>query len=528
MTSRCSECGAITIIKAEGLDVYITAPLATLARHSKLMNTNEPPDSPEQAYIRNIVSKTGPHLACLDEEISRLKGQLQQLEQERATLFDYDRQNTAILSPLRRIPPEVLREIFSWTLSSNLDEVINVKASPWVLTHINRRWRAVAISSASLWSLIYIDYSKECVYPLAMIEVQVQRARMLKIHFYGDQKEESSYQIEMFNFLSQHSGRWEDLSLGLTNDLVPHLTALRGRLSTLRRLWVQWDGSQSQIGVDSIKCFQTAYSLLDVGAFSEYRFVPTLLPLHNHITRYDFDAPWNKHAELLKSLPNLVEARIRVSFDDDPWPDPGETITLLCLWRLYVPQAQVLNYLTAPALREIVLYTSKENSLHVRHIEPFLIRSSCRLQRFCFKNLPDAHSMVEVLQKCSTLTEIALIIGGEDIDLEVANTVLAHLTVSPLPGSAVVLPQLSKLCFLWNRSAQINFPLYIRMLKSRWNTVDRALNVAEIITYSSLKLDPTTLGALDALKKDGLDLLVLSGSTALAMEKSWLYESQWN
>ncbi|KAJ7498086.1 hypothetical protein B0H11DRAFT_1998626 [Mycena galericulata] len=523
MTSRCSECGAITILK-EGLDVDITAPLATLARHPKLMNTNESPDSREQAYIRDIVSKTGPHLACLDEEISRLKGQLQQLEQERAALFDYHRQNTAILSPLRRIPPEVLREIFSWTLSPNLDEVTNVEAGPWVLTHINRRWRAIAISTSSLWSQIYIDYSKKCVYPPAMIRVQVQRAGMLKIHFYGDQEEESRYQIEMFNLLSQHSGRWEDLCLSLTTDLVPHLNALRGRLSTLRRLWVQWDGPQSQMGVDSIKCFQTAYSLLEVGALSEYRFVPTFLPLHNHITRYDFDAPWNKHAEILKFLPNLVEARICVDFHNGSWPDPGETIALLRLWRLYVSEAQVLNYLTAPVLREIALYTKQDNNPHIRHIEPFLIRSSCRLQRFCFESLPDAHSMEEVLQKCSSLTEIALVIYDDDTELEVANTFLTHLTISPLPGTAVTLPQLSKFSLKW--AAGINFPLYIRMLESRWNMEDRALNAAELITDSSLKLDPATLGALDALKKDGLDLLVLS-DTARDMEKSWMYETQW-
>ncbi|KAJ6580700.1 hypothetical protein B0H19DRAFT_483800, partial [Mycena capillaripes] len=60
------------------------------------------------------------------------------------------------------MPPEVLGEIFSWTLPS-VDECLEreqfpMTDSPWLLTHIDRCWRAVAVSTPSLWSLVALSY----------------------------------------------------------------------------------------------------------------------------------------------------------------------------------------------------------------------------------------------------------------------------------------------------------------------------------------------------------------------------------
>jgi hypothetical protein len=58
-------------------------------------------------------------LASLDDKIANLREKLAWLEEERTSLFSYWGQNNAILSRLRRMPPELPREIFSWTLPSN-------------------------------------------------------------------------------------------------------------------------------------------------------------------------------------------------------------------------------------------------------------------------------------------------------------------------------------------------------------------------------------------------------------------------
>ncbi|KAJ6530859.1 hypothetical protein DFH09DRAFT_994426, partial [Mycena vulgaris] len=98
---------------------------------------------------------------------------MEQLEDERASLSRYHTQHKAILSPIRRIPSEILAEIFSWTLPSVLHvrrrRALNVADSPWVLTHTSGRWRAVALSTPLLWSLVAIEFDEASFYSLPML-----------------------------------------------------------------------------------------------------------------------------------------------------------------------------------------------------------------------------------------------------------------------------------------------------------------------------------------------------------------------
>jgi hypothetical protein len=89
--------------------------------------------SPPRGYI--IISDADARLACLDDEISTLEEKLQQLEEERASLSHYWTRNKVILSPLRRMPSEVLGEIFLLTLRSvmaDLGPKDYLVGSPWM------------------------------------------------------------------------------------------------------------------------------------------------------------------------------------------------------------------------------------------------------------------------------------------------------------------------------------------------------------------------------------------------------------
>ncbi|KAJ6580859.1 hypothetical protein B0H19DRAFT_930621, partial [Mycena capillaripes] len=155
--SRCSECGALSA--SPWTDAF--AAVAPGTRHQTLLNNNEPPDDFEKTYIQSVISETDARLACLDEEMAKLQNTLKQLEEARASLLSCRTRNSAILSPLRRMPPEVLGEIFSWTPASLRAELargrFDMAHSPWVLTRISSRWRAVSLSTPSLWSRVAID-----------------------------------------------------------------------------------------------------------------------------------------------------------------------------------------------------------------------------------------------------------------------------------------------------------------------------------------------------------------------------------
>ncbi|KAF8211010.1 hypothetical protein K438DRAFT_1534115, partial [Mycena galopus ATCC 62051] len=114
--------------------------------------------------IQSVVLEADARLASLDDEISKIRKKLKQLEDERASVFSSRTQSNTILSPLRRMPSELLGKIFLETLSSVTNDSLrgrrfDMARSPWQLTRVSSRWRAVSLSIPSLWSRIAISYN---------------------------------------------------------------------------------------------------------------------------------------------------------------------------------------------------------------------------------------------------------------------------------------------------------------------------------------------------------------------------------
>ncbi|KAF7356298.1 F-box domain-containing protein [Mycena venus] len=515
--SRCSECGALSTGSpptGETFDVSV----APGSRHHALLTSNEPPEESESAFIQSVVSKTDAPLARLDEQISRLRGQLKQLEDKYALVIGYRTRNRAILSPLRRIPPEILREIFSWTVPSIRDALIrgsfDMHQSPWVLTRICSRWREVSISTPSLWSRVAIDYPQSLynssTYSFPLLEAQLKRSQKLSIHFYGANELDSSSQTRMFQLLAQHSSRWEELSIGLTSETWPLLSALRDRLPSLTRLWIQWTGPESQSGVNSIDCFQTASSLIDFGVFNQHRFIPIPLPL-SQLTRYQLDCSWEQHKRILKETRSLLEARIYIDFDEEDWPDSDETIDVLHLQRLYVSDAD-----SRLMGQDIQRFSHFSVLFSIAPRVPFGGSASFP---------PAAYPTVEILQNSPSITE--LVIVNDDNAMAEINTLMAALTVSNLPGSTAVAPHLSLMFFGCDEENYIHYPAYVEMLQSRWKAENCALRTAALLVADGPRPDFATLRDLHTLRQEGLDLLLLNGGEARDAMEFWDYRTRW-
>ncbi|KAJ7483424.1 hypothetical protein FB451DRAFT_1555395 [Mycena latifolia] len=532
--SRCPTCGS-AYESEEPRDANIHVSLAAATRHGGLLASNEAPLEADLIVVKSMISKADERLLFLATEISRLQEWLKPLEDERDTLRNFRIQNKAILSPLRRIPPEILIEIFSWTLPSVREALagggLDVGRSPWVLGQISSSWRAAALSTPSLWSLVVIDYAVSSWCPPLMLETQIRRARSrsLKIHFYGYQQSDSRPQIAIFRSLAEHSSSWEELSVGLTSDMVPVLATLQNRIPSLRRLWITWDDSESPAAVGSIDVFHTAPSLVDVGIYNNYRHVPILLPAHQ-LTRYQLDAPWTVHAGLLKLAPNLVEARITDAFDDEgPWPEQGDIINigLPKLQRLCVSHAGILRYLKTPALQEIVLRWYEDDPHLLSDLDSFVVRSSCSLRRICLS--PDISTVSEILHKYPSITELVILAYSrsedENAQGEGADTLVSHLTIPT--GGAAVAPQLRAIEFGCKCGTSIDCALYLKMLESRWGAQNCTLNSAALLTDSASGPDPVTLGGLRSLHKDGLDLLLLHGGQGADVMRHWTYNARW-
>ncbi|KAF7366676.1 ABC protein [Mycena sanguinolenta] len=501
MDPRCSKCGNPSLSSPEPIfDISVTPG----TRHYTLLNTNEPPEDSEMIFIRSVVSKTTTRLTRLDDEISKLHEKLKQLEDERTALLSYRTRNTAILSPLRRMPPEVLAEIFSWTLPSKVDDAWNIGSdttqSPWLLTRISSRWRAVCLSTTSLWSQIAIDYGP----PTCTKTIHWPWSKL------------KSTAPKLCTFISTgHSSRWEELAMGIISEMLPLLATLRDRIPSLKRVWIQWEDPHPD--VQSLDCFQTAPSLVDFGVNSSHHFVSFAFPVQQ-LTQYRLDGPLQRHLDILELAENLIQAHIIVEFDE-LWVEKMEIIRLPHLRYLFVSHPEILVYLKAPVLEGFGSYFLPEDTdINIGHLESFLGRSKCPLRRLCLRDC-DAHTTAQVLGKIPSITELTLTDQSHSQeDFELIMSTLSSLEVAP---------HLRSLFFASEEGRGItDYSMYAKMLRTRWEADGSVLKNAALLLEDS-SLDLGTHRDLHALRQDGLDLRILEGCGALKELFSLYFSSSW-
>ncbi|KAJ7118658.1 hypothetical protein C8R43DRAFT_934005 [Mycena crocata] len=508
------------------------------SRGHKLLTTNSIPDSSDAASIQSDVLKSSARLAFLDNEISRLKqsittktgldpessllrDQLLKWEGERALLSDYHAQNKGIISPLRRMPPELLGEIFLLTLPARVQDssLSTVEDSPWVLAQVCSGWRQVAISTPALWSRVAIDYYKKPRYSIPMIETQIQRAQLLRIYFYGSTQLNPKHQLEMLRRLAEHSSRWKELSIGVTEKMLPLLAGLRNSLPMLQRLWIQWEEGSSRR--HSMDCFLTAPSLRDLTIYNDSPGQVALLLPAQQLTRYDADGPWEMHRPILLSARNLIEVRIE---SESAFPMSNhEIIELSHLQRLFVSRIDILNYFKAPAL-EGVAFSVGTNLDPLPHLDPLVARSACILRRLSLRSSHPvgaapgiACGVSKILKKYPTITSLAILTPNP-------GAITSLLTIANANAEAAVGPQLSKICL--GAQLSIDWVPYIEMLESRWRVEGCSLRSA---TAAVTRSPPhgAALTRIDTLLKDGLNISVLEGRNAVDIMGTWVYTSMW-
>ncbi|KAF7345572.1 hypothetical protein MVEN_01575900 [Mycena venus] len=271
-----------------------------------------------------------------------------------------------------------------------------------------------------------------------------------------------------------------------------------------------------------------APALADVTICNEERFIPIRLPMEQ-LTRCSIEAPWETHRGILKLASNVVEARIFIEFDDETWPDHGDTIPLPNLQRLFVSHSEILAYLSFPVLEELAIQIYEEDqSEQLDHLQSSLIHSSCPLRRLCFSDwCPDAYDIFDILIKFPVIVELGIIVkddnAGEAVDNLMETLVVSH--------SRAVAPQLTCLSFAFGDIGDHSYPdyeLYLKMLKSRWHSERCALTSTPLDSDSDRGPAEAALHGLNVLQEEGLDLVLLNGPDAMEVAEEWLFCSQWN
>ncbi|KAL0570493.1 hypothetical protein V5O48_011472 [Marasmius crinis-equi] len=251
-----------------------------------LATSNEPPLNSFQSLSDNL-AQTKARLDIVSDRIEIMEDNLRVLHEERDRLTGFVATYKQILHPIRRLPENVLREIFrastengsgAMELYARQKGMVSVMDSlcptnaPWTLSQVSRRWREVAVSYSSLWAFVAITFpGPQSTQPFlagmgAQLSRQLRRSgsSTLTVALYSNHLLEATDPFLMT--ISSHSDRWSALRIDFPpKDLQTLGGFIRGAIPNLRKLYLRHPDSAlfHPPDLEEMKAFEIAPKLFD-------------------------------------------------------------------------------------------------------------------------------------------------------------------------------------------------------------------------------------------------------------------------
>jgi hypothetical protein len=125
-------------------------PMAANTPFDSVIGTNFIPSEPDVQLINAYIVKPLSKITQLDLEISRLQA-------ERDEIYARIQPYQALLSPIRRLPLDIMEKIFLFCLPTQRNPAMSTLEAPLKLGRICSSWRSFAYSCPRLWSRIHIS-----------------------------------------------------------------------------------------------------------------------------------------------------------------------------------------------------------------------------------------------------------------------------------------------------------------------------------------------------------------------------------
>ena len=443
----------------------VLEPLSSAALHSSFV-----PSAEAEVSLQNSISDLHSTLTAVDDEIHRLRASLASLEGYRTDLHEHLMLRRAVLSPIRRLPAEILGEIFLFAAEgcsmiwprpngTKADE----DSMPWLLGKICSFWRSVALSLPKLWAEIHLtvkfcpsEHETGSLRRLNAMQDFLQaclaRSGTELLTFSLDARGPRENILPVLLALVAHSERWQHVSLDIEQFSSYHtaFAPARNRVCGLRSLHVGTTSMEDTPATDLLDAFENTPSLTKVSISGIVHPFHTLRIPWARVTHFTSKSSTFREGEftqIMRQTTNLVSfssegERILEVASSQP-------ILLPHLEKLSVVNkgsyiSKTCQFLTAPNLRE----------LHVHAITPFvaeqtlamLARSRCTPTHLTFRSSLDVDALWEenlalvwTLNELSSLTYLHLIV------LRSADNIMPRLVNRPQMGQAQpLLPNLQE------------------------------------------------------------------------------------
>ncbi|KAJ7702044.1 hypothetical protein B0H16DRAFT_1690200 [Mycena metata] len=381
--------------------------------------TNDlPADSAIVGTRREIaVAETG--IAHVEEKMANLERVIDRLRLRRQGLRNFIANHRRVLAPIRRLPNELLSEIFSHCVERDpyeWDPTTNVE---WILVLVSRAWRAVSVSMPQMWNRISIsDASAPKNIDLkAALSLQLERSARLPLAIDFDFKSASAEQrIFVLETLFSARDRWQVANIHLTQAEVLHFRS-GFAFPKLTKLGFSLRPVTDEHTVSSI--FRATPALQELcysdplvlgphptASILQIRSFP--LSQLRRLDLLDFGYYPSELSSVLGLACNILDLRLRGSFGLGDQVDP-KTLPNLVSLDITEWDSTILGFIIAPVLRRLTISFSRYTQSGISDdLVSFITRTEPSLTDLTVHQAPAREPLLELLALAPHLTSLSI------------------------------------------------------------------------------------------------------------------------
>ncbi|KAJ6586384.1 hypothetical protein DFH09DRAFT_1359723 [Mycena vulgaris] len=344
------------------------------------LGTNYCPQDAEITEIKALIIEPGLRLKCLDDEITDLQQALDKLKEEHSKLGTYIEGHMALISPARRLPLDIIQEIFLACIPTHRNCVMSATEAPVLLGLICSSWRTISLLTPRLWSSLHIVVSSH----QGSFGLTFSIRQLCLVDFAPKALLSLSSRCEHIEFTVPHSVL-AALS-HLTEADVPTLTSI-----TVNEIF---DGQDHASQADSFSLLRGL--AISSTSFSGLAFSPLELPLRwDNLVDLSIKAGWGKlgdpliTSEVALQLLSQCRALQTCQLQVNDLPDTGSgmkhiiecaslhTLDVMVIGDLAATVRELLPRLSLSALRHLKLYGHSNDDDNISYTPCFFAAAPC-------------------------------------------------------------------------------------------------------------------------------------------------------